>query len=83
MEPDTAQQDTQEASQEQEEEDEADPVMLAKKQKQLAKRGVSFEAKVDPKVGVLDSLEVSVWKDCVEYTCRASLTVLLKCMCNS
>ena len=34
--------------------------MLAKKQKQLAKRGVSFEAKVDPKVGVLDSLEVSV-----------------------
>ena len=52
MEPDTAQQDTQEATQEQEEEDEADPVMLAKKQKQLARRGVSFEAKVDPKVGV-------------------------------
>lgn len=50
MEPDTAQQDTQEPSQEQEEEDEADPVMLAKKQKQLAKRGVTFEAKVDPKV---------------------------------
>ena len=54
MEPDTAQQDTQEAGQEQEEDDEADPVMLAKKQKQLAKRGVSFEAKVDPKVGVLE-----------------------------
>ena len=50
MEPDTAQQDTQEASQEQEEEEETDPVMLAKKQKQLAKRGVTFQAKVDPKV---------------------------------
>ena len=50
MEPDTAQQETQEPGQEQEEEDDADPVMLAKKQKQLAKRGVTFQAKVDPKV---------------------------------
>ena len=47
MEPDTT---AQEPAQEQEEEEEADPVMLAKKQKQLAKRGVTFEAKVDPKV---------------------------------
>ena len=51
MEPDTTQ--TQEAAQgqeEEEDEDETDPVLLAKKQKQLAKRGVTFEAKVDPKV---------------------------------
>ncbi|DBA97121.1 TPA: hypothetical protein ACH3X1_014891 [Trebouxia sp. C0004] len=52
MEPDTAQQESQEAAadQEEEEEEEADPAVLAKKQKQLAKRGVMFEAKVDPKV---------------------------------
>lgn len=53
MEPDTAQQETQESAQgqeEEEDEDETDPVLLAKKQKQLAKRGVTFEAKVDPKV---------------------------------
>ena len=53
MEPDTAQQNSQEAADKQEEEeddDEADPAVLAKKQKQLAKRGVTFEAKVDPKV---------------------------------
>ena len=53
MEPDTAQQNSQEAAdkqEEEEEEDEADPAVLAKKQKQLAKRGVTFEAKVDPKV---------------------------------
>ncbi|KAL3132947.1 hypothetical protein ABBQ38_006860 [Trebouxia sp. C0009 RCD-2024] len=52
MEPDTAQQETQESAQgqeEEEDEDETDPVLLAKKQKQLAKRGVTFEAKVDPK----------------------------------
>ena len=53
MEPDTAQQESQEAAadQEEEEEEEADPAVLAKKQKQLAKRGVTFEAKVDPKAG--------------------------------
>ena len=52
MEPDTAQQESQEAAadQEEEEEEEGDPAVLAKKQKQLAKRGVTFEAKVDPKV---------------------------------
>ncbi len=51
MEPDTAQQDSQEAAADQEdEEEEGDPAVLAKKQKQLAKRGVTFEAKVDPKV---------------------------------
>lgn len=52
MEPDTAQQNSQEgaADQEEEDEDEADPAVVAKKQKQLAKRGVTFEAKVDPKV---------------------------------
>jgi len=43
MEPDTAQQESQEAAADQE-------AVLAKKQKQLAKRGVTFEAKVDPKV---------------------------------
>lgn len=52
MEPDAAQQESQESAQdaEEEDEDEADPAVLAKKQKQLAKRGVTFEAKVDPKV---------------------------------
>ena len=52
MEPDTAQQESQEAAadQEEEEEEEGDPAVLAKKQKQLAKRGVTFEAKIDPKV---------------------------------
>ena len=53
MEPDAAQQESQESAQgqeEEEDEDEADPAILAKKQKQLAKRGVTFEAKVDPKV---------------------------------
>lgn len=54
MEPDAAaQQESQESAQkpdEEEEEDETDPAILAKKQKQLAKRGVTFEAKVDPKV---------------------------------
>lgn len=54
MEPDAAaQQESQEAAQkqeEEEEEDETDPAILAKKQKQLAKRGVTFEAKVDLKV---------------------------------
>ena len=52
MEPDTAQQESQEAcaDQEEEEEEEGDPAVLAKKQKQLAKRGVTFEAKIDPKV---------------------------------
>ena len=53
MEPDAGQQESQESAQgqeEEEEEDEADPAILAKKQKQLAKRGVTFEAKVDPKV---------------------------------
>ena len=53
MEPDAAQQESQESGEgqeEEEDEDEADPAMLAKKQKQLAKRGVTFEAKVDPKV---------------------------------
>ena len=52
MEADTAQQESQEAAadQEDEEEEEGDPAVLAKKQKQLAKRGVTFEAKVDPKV---------------------------------
>lgn len=51
MEPDAAQQESQESAQdaEEEDEDEADPAVLAKKQKQLAKRGVTFEAKVDPK----------------------------------
>ena len=54
MEPEAAQQETQESAQDQEEEDddETDPAVLAKKQKQLAKRGVTFEAKVDPKVTV-------------------------------
>ena len=54
MEPDAAQQESQESAQgqeEEEDEDQADPAILAKKQKQLAKRGVTFEAKVDPKVG--------------------------------
>lgn len=54
MEPDAAaQQESQESVQRQEEEedeDETDPAILVKKQKQLAKRGVTFEAKVDPKV---------------------------------
>ncbi len=52
MEVDPTQQDSQQAAGDQEEEDkeEADPAVLAKKQKQLAKRGVTFEAKVDPKV---------------------------------
>lgn len=53
MEPDAGQQESQESAQgqeEEEDEDEADPAILAKKQKQLAKRGVTFEAKVDPKV---------------------------------
>ncbi|DBA70377.1 hypothetical protein WJX79_010688 [Trebouxia sp. C0005] len=47
MEPDTAQEAA--ADQEEEEEEEADPAVLARKQKQLAKGGVTFEAKVDPK----------------------------------
>ena len=50
MEPDTSQQDAPAGQDEEEDEEEADPVLLAKKQKQLAKRGVTFEAKVDPKV---------------------------------
>ena len=53
MEPDAAQQESQESAQgqeEEEDEDETDPALLARKQKQLAKRGVTFEAKVDPKV---------------------------------
>ena len=53
MEPDAVQQNSQEGVKQEEEEDEddeADPAVLAKKQKQLARRGVTFEAKVDPKV---------------------------------
>ena len=63
MEPDTTQQESQEAAEKQEEEDEeeADPAVLAKKQKQLAKRGVTFEAKVDPKVSLSQHLQCNVF----------------------
>lgn len=65
MEPDAAQQESQQAAQEEEDEDEADPAVLAKKQKQLAKRGVTFEAKVDPKVnphpkGIIQMIHMQV-----------------------
>ena len=53
---DEAEEEVDEEQEEEEEEDEADPAVLAKKQKQLAKRGVTFEAKVDPKVTLEDVL---------------------------
>lgn len=74
MEPDTAHKDAQEAGQEQEEEDDADPIMLAKKQKQLAKRGVTFEAKVDPKVSSFDLLLCVCGED-LHLLCLAQIIV--------
>ena len=62
MEPDAVQQNSQEGvkqEEEEDEEDETDPTVLAKKQKQLARRGVTFEAKVDPKVHTKQACFVS------------------------
>lgn len=88
MEPDTAQQETQEPGQEQEEEDDADPVMLAKKQKQLAKRGVTFQAKVDPKVTCClaesDALQLLRYAACIQRAlAKLACQSLLKCTADA
>jgi len=76
MEPDTAQQESQEAAADQEEEEEeADPAVLAKKQKQLAKRGVTFEAKVDPKV--------CPWCVATAAGCTLCMINVLSCRCTT
>ena len=79
MEPDAGQQESQESAQdaEEEDEDEADPAVLAKKQKQLAKRGVTFEAKVDPKVRACSCTKQRVICQRLMALCEKTATMLL------